>query len=180
MSIRSLLPLGIFAALLVVLGIGLTLKPQDLPSEFINKPVPEFRLESLIPGEPPVSSEDLKGEFVLLNVFGSWCVACLVEHPHLVDLQSKGAIRIVGLDWRDTREDALAWLNRHGNPYDQIGFDQHSEVAISLGVTGAPETFLIDPSGQIRYKQIGPITPEVWQKTLLPMIRHIQSGGDTE
>ena len=125
---------------------------------------------------PPVSSEDLRGDFFLLNVFGSWCVACQVEHPYLMELQEEGQIRLVGLDWRDKREDAIAWLDRLGNPYDEIGFDEHSEVAIGLGIPGAPETFLVDPDGRIRYKLGGPMTPEIWETDFLPRIRALRNG----
>ncbi|MAP94101.1 MAG: DsbE family thiol:disulfide interchange protein [Ponticaulis sp.] len=177
MSLKAFIPLGIFAALVVMLMVGLTLNPKELPSEFIDKPVPEFELESLLEGEPPVRSADLQGDFFLLNVFGSWCVACLVEHPYLMELKANDAIHIVGLDWRDKRTDALDWLQRHGNPYDVIGFDEFSEVAIGLGVTGAPETFLVDPQGQIRYKQVGPITPEIWLTEFVPRIDAIKSGA---
>ena len=176
MSLKAILPLGIFAALVIMLAVGLTLKPKELPSEFIDKPLPTFELENLFPDQPPVSSEDLKGDFFLLNVFGSWCVACQVEHPYLMELQEEGQIRLVGLDWRDKREDAIAWLDRLGNPYDEIGFDEHSEVAIGLGITGAPETFLVDPEGRIRYKLVGPMTPEIWETDFLPRIHALRNG----
>ena len=177
MTWKSFLPLGIFAAFVLIFGVGLTMNPKELPSEFIDKPVPEFEIEALLPGDPPVSSVDLKGEFFLLNVFGSWCVACLQEHPYLMKLQADNTIKIVGLDWRDKRPDAIDWLQRHGNPYDVIGFDEHSEVAIGLGITGAPESFLVDPDGQIRFKYVGPITPAVWEKVFASRIEALKSGS---
>ncbi|MAK61578.1 MAG: DsbE family thiol:disulfide interchange protein [Ponticaulis sp.] len=179
MNWKAFIPLGLFVAFVGIFGIGLTMNPKELKSEFIDKPVPEFELESLLPGEAPVRSSDLKGDFFLLNVFGSWCQACITEHPYLMELQANNTIRIVGLDWRDKRPDALEWLQRWGNPYDEIGFDEHSEVAIGLGVTGAPETFLVDPEGQIRYKHVGPVTRDVWQKEFAPRIDALKAGAIT-
>lgn len=177
MNWKAFIPLGLFVAFVALFGIGLTMNPKELQSEFIDKPVPEFEIEALLPGDAPVSSADLKGEFLLLNVFGSWCQACLTEHPYLMELQANNTIKLVGLDWRDTREAGIQWLQRHGNPYDIIGFDEHSEVAIGLGVTGAPETFLIDPEGQIRYKHIGPVTRSVWQTEFAPRIETLKAGA---
>lgn len=180
MSWKAFLPLGFFVALVAIFGIGLTLKPQELPSEFINKPVPEFEIENLVEGEPPVTSASLRGEFILLNVFGSWCRTCIIEHPYLMQLQAEEGIHMVGLDWRDTREAAREWLAQRGNPYDTIGFDEHSEVAIGLGVTGAPETFLIDPTGMIRYKHVGEMTPEIWHTIFEPLIEQYSATETTE
>lgn len=169
-------PLVIFAILVVGFFVGTRLNPRDLGSALIDRPVPVFELESLFPDAAPVRSDDLKGKITLLNVFGSWCVACRVEHPFLVRLQETEALHIVGLDWRDKREDAIAWLERHGNPYDVVAFDQHSEVAIDLGVTGAPETYLIDPEGVIRYKYVGPLDEDIWRQNFLPLIGRIEAS----
>ena len=172
MSWKSYLPFALFVGLIAVFGIGLTLKPQELPSEFINEPVPQFEIANLFEDEPNVTSETLSGEFTLLNVFGSWCRTCIIEHPYLVQLKEETGIRIIGLDWLDTRPAALEWLDRLGNPYDIIGFDEHSEVAIGLGVTGAPETFLIDPEGIIRYKHVGEMNPQIWNEVFVPLIEN--------
>ena len=177
LSWKAFLPLGIFLFLVVSFAIGLTLKPATLDSPLIGKPLPPFELESVFEGEPPVRSAEMKGRFTLLNVFGSWCVACRVEHPFLVELQETEDIHIVGLDWRDKRPDAIAWLERHGNPYDQVGFDEISEVAVDLGVTGAPETYLVDPEGIVRFKYVGPLDKTVWLKEFLPRMRDAEPAS---
>lgn len=169
-SLKALIPLLLFVILLVGFFVGTRLNPHKLDSMLIDKPVPAFQLESLYPDRPAVSTEDFKGKITLLNVFGSWCVACKLEHPYLVELKAEENINLVGLDWRDKRDVALRWLETNGDPYDEIAFDEHSEVAIDLGVTGAPETYLIDPDGIVRVKYIGPMTEEVWRQKFLPAI----------
>lgn len=175
MSMKAVIPLGLFLVLAGLFGIGLTLNPSQLDSELIDQPVPSFEIEDFDASAPAFRSEDLVGRTTLLNVFGSWCVACLVEHPKLMELTRDDSLYIVGLNWRDTREKASNWLDRHGDPYDRIGFDEFSFAAIEMGVTGAPETFIIDPEGRIRYKHTGPITDEVWAETLAPIIRKINA-----
>ena len=176
MSMKAFVPLAIFGALVVMFGVGLTLRPNDLPSEFIDEPVPEFELESLFEGEPPVTAHSLEGQVYLINVFGSWCRTCIVEHPFLMELKEAGAIHMVGLDWRDERDAALRWLTTRGNPYDIIGFDEFSEVAIGLGVTGAPETFLVGPDGRIRFKHVGALNEHIWERDFLPKIQELRAG----
>ncbi len=124
-----------------------------------------------------LASTDLRGEVSLLNVFGSWCVACAVEHPFLMKLKADGVVPIHAIDWREkNRAAGPAWLARRGDPYTRVGDDPDSRAAIALGVTGAPETFIIDRSGVIRYKHVGPITAEVWSKRLWPIVRKLQQG----
>jgi cytochrome c biogenesis protein CcmG/thiol:disulfide interchange protein DsbE len=150
--------------------------PHLLPSVLLNTPLPAFTLAPL-PGrasDAPLTTDSVKGHVSLLNVWGSWCIACLEEHPMLLEIAKEGVVPINSIDWRDTPERAQAWLAEHGDPYAQIGQDPHSATAIDLGVTGAPETFLVDAQGIIRYKQVGPITPEVWQKKLKPLIASLQ------
>lgn len=175
MKLSRLLPVGLFGVLVIFLAIGLTRDPSVIPTEMIDREMPAFELTELRDEAVTVSQADLVGEVTLVNVFGSWCVACLQEHPTLMELSRDGTVRIVGINWRDDREEALAWLVKHGDPYDAIVFDAESELVIEIGVTGAPETFVLDPSGRIRYKQIGPITPEVWSKTIRPVIDAIES-----
>lgn len=172
-KLKGLIPLGLFAVLAVFLAIGLTRDPSKLPSELIDRPFPAFDMATLS-GEP-ISRDDLIGEVALVNVFGSWCVACLVEHPILMELSRGFEVKLIGVNWRDSQTDAEFWLSRHGNPYDPIIYDEESNLAIDLGVTGAPETFLIDKAGQIRYKHIGPITADVWQETLRPLINSLNA-----
>jgi len=148
--------------------------PHVLPSVLLDRPLPTFDLPAL-PGRANGASEpfrhtDLKGRVALVNVWGSWCIACLQEHPMLMQIAREKVVDLHGIDWRDTPEKGLAWLQKHGDPYDRVGQDPDSKTAIDLGVTGAPETFVVDANGIIRYKHVGPITPEVWEKTLLPLI----------
>ena len=174
MKLSHLLPVGLFGVLVIFLAIGLTRDPSVIPTEMIDREMPVFELTELRDEAVTVSQDDLVGEVTLVNVFGSWCVACLQEHPTLMELSRDDTVRIVGINWRDDREEALAWLAKHGDPYESIGFDAESELVIEIGVTGAPETFVLDPSGRIRYKQIGPVTPEVWTKTISPVIDAIE------
>lgn len=164
------IPAGAFVILVVFLGIGLTRDPSLIPTEMINRDMPAFELTELYDDNQRVTDADLIGEPALVNVFGSWCVACLQEHPTLMQLNQDDTVRIVGVNWRDGRDDAIAWLQRHGDPYETIIFDGESDLAIEMGVTGAPETFIIDRTGRIRFKQIGPITPDVWRGTIRPVL----------
>ncbi len=175
MKLSRLLPVGLFGVLVIFLAIGLTRDPSVIPTEMIDREMPDFELPELRDETAMVSQADLVGRVTLVNVFGSWCVACLQEHPTLMQLSQSETVRIVGINWRDDREDALAWLAKHGDPYQAIVFDAESELVIEIGVTGAPETFVLDASGRIRYKQIGPITPEVWTRTIVPVIEAIES-----
>ncbi len=170
MSWSRFIPAGAFVILVVFLGIGLTRDPSLIPTEMIDRDMPVFELTELYDEGETLTDADLIGEVALVNVFGSWCVACLQEHPTLMQLKQDDTVRIVGVNWRDTREDAINWLQRHGDPYDTIIFDGASDLAIEIGVTGAPETFIIDRTGRIRFKQIGPITPDVWRRTIRPVL----------
>ena len=172
----ALIPVGILAIIMGFFAVGLTKDPHALPTMMIDRPMPDFQLEPLSQDIPLLTQEDVRGHVTLVNVFGSWCVACAAEHPELMELKNRGAITIYGVDWRDTAFEGRQWLERYGNPYTKVGLDADSRLAINLGVTGAPESFLIDADGRIRYKHIGPITPEVWQGTLLPLIRNIEQG----
>ncbi|SDH40021.1 DsbE family thiol:disulfide interchange protein [Roseospirillum parvum] len=171
-----LLPVGVFLVLAGIFALQLADPPgQVLPSELIDRPVPEFALEPLPGRGRPLTSEHLKGEVSLVNIFGSWCVACVQEHPFLVDIKNTGDVPIHGIDWNERNpEDGMKWLQRFGDPYDRAGLDPDSEVAIAFGVTGAPETFVVDRNGVIRYKHSGPITPTVWSKTLKPLIEDLR------
>ena len=168
-------PLALFVALAAFLAIGLTRDPREVPSPFIGKTAPAFRIARLHEPAEHFSPEDMKGKVWLLNVWASWCVSCRVEHPLLVDMSKKNEVPIVGLDYKDEREKGLEWLNRMGNPYALSAFDVDGKVGIDYGVYGVPETFVIDKQGVIRYKQIGPITPEALEKTLLPLIRKLNA-----
>ena len=120
------------------------------------------------------SAEQMRGKVWLLNVWATWCVSCREEHPLLVELSKSGAIPIYGLDWKDDRAAAIEMLETEGNPYVLSVFDVDGRVAIDYGVYGAPESYLIDSRGVIRFKQIGPMTEEVWQNTILPLAKQLK------
>ena len=171
---RALLPLCLFLLIGIAFAIGLTKDPRRMSSELINQPFPAFFLTELY-DETEVLTEDIvKGKVSLINVFGSWCVACNVEHPVLMDIAKGKEVTLIGMDWRDERPKAKRWLAERGNPYDKIIFDNESTLAITLGVTGAPESFITDKAGQIRYKHVGVITPKIWRETLLPVIKNLE------
>jgi cytochrome c biogenesis protein CcmG, thiol:disulfide interchange protein DsbE len=174
MKLKFFLPLAAFVALAIVLGIGLGLNPREVPSPFIGKPAPAFSLPQLHQPEKRLAATDLQGQVWLLNVWASWCVACRVEHPLLVELSKQNAVPIYGLNYKDDRRAALEWLRQFGDPYTASISDRDGRVGIDYGVYGVPETFVIDKSGVVRHKHIGPVTPEVWERDLLPLVRKLQ------
>ena len=165
-KLRYLVPLGLFGLLLVVLVVGLVRAPEKdvLPSQLIGRSAPQFSLPSLMAGHRPVSSEQLKGHWTVVNVWGSWCYVCRIEHPTLLMIHQQTQIPIIGIDWNDDENDARGWLGQLGDPYSEIGVDHDGRFAIDWGVYGAPESFLVNPSGQIVYRQWGAMTPQVWQR----------------
>jgi len=171
------LPLAVFCAMAVILGIGLTLNPREVPSPLIGKPVPEFSLPPVQGRTLGLATADLKGQVALVNVFASWCVACREEHPVLLELGNKGIVPIHGLNYKDKPADARAWLDALGDPYTRTGADISGRVGIDWGVYGVPETFVVDRNGVIAYKHIGPITPKALQDTILPLVRKLQAAG---
>ena len=171
---KFLLPLGIFIVLVAFLAIGLNLNPREEPSPLIGKPAPAFTLPQLHQPEATFAPKDLQGRVWLLNVWASWCVSCRQEHPILVDLAKRNIVPIYGLNYKDPREDALRWLKQFGDPYVLSIADVEGRVGIDYGVYGVPETYVIDKAGVIRFKQIGPVTQDVLEKTILPLIRELQ------
>ena len=173
---RFLVPLIIFIVLVVFLGIGLTLNPREVPSPFIDKPAPMFQVPQLNAGgeAKTFSPADMRGQVWLFNVWASWCVSCREEHPLLVDLARSGTVPIIGLNYKDQSPDALQWLAQHGNPYLLSAVDANGNIGIDYGVYGVPETFVIDKQGVVRYKQIGPITPEALREKILPLVAQLQ------
>lgn len=169
---RFVLPLAGFLLLLVVLLVGLKRAPEksNLPSPLIGKSAPQFTLPNLFDNTQPLSTETLKGHWSLVNVWGTWCVECRAEHAALLQIKQEARVPIIGIDWKDQDEDALAWLEQLGNPYERVGTDHDGRVAIDWGVYGAPESFLISPTGTVVYKHIGAMTPQVWQHDFLPRI----------
>ena len=171
--LKYLIPLALFLVLVVFLAIGLTRNPQELPSALIDKPAPTFRLPQLKQPDKTFSAEDMRGKVWMLNVWASWCVACRDEHPYLFEYQKSGAVPIYGLNYKDRPEDALGWLGELGDPYLLSAADLDGRVGIDYGVYGAPESYIIDKSGTIRMKHVGPVMPDVWEKKILPLVQEL-------
>jgi len=169
-----IVPLALFVIVGAFLANGLTRDPSTIPSQLIDRPLPEFDLLAIDGMNVGLSSDDIKGQVALLNVFASWCVSCHIEHPTLMALAAQDEIPIYGLNWKEKPGEGIAWLNRLGNPYTLIGDDQNGRVAIDLGVTGAPETFVIDKQGRVRFRVAGPITDQYWAEVLAPMIEDLR------
>ncbi|MGI9301978.1 MAG: DsbE family thiol:disulfide interchange protein [Gammaproteobacteria bacterium] len=174
---RYLIPLGLFVVLVGFLGVGLKLDPRQVPSPFVGKPMPAFEMARLDDLNVSLSHEDLKGEVALLNVWASWCASCRVEHEFLMTLANDEKVPIYGLNYKDTMEDATRWLEQFGDPYKAIGFDEDGRVGIDWGVYGAPETFVIDRDGIIRYKHIGPLSQDDVDKKLLPLLALLKANN---
>ena len=170
---RFLLPLALFVGLVIFLAIGLRRDPHEVPSPLINKPAPAFQLPQLHEQAKTFSPQEMRGKVWLLNVWASWCISCREEHPVLLALARSGEVPLYGLNYKDQRNDAISWLDELGNPYLLSAADLDGRVGIDYGVYGAPETYLIDRDGVIRFKHIGPLTPEVIQGTLLPLARNL-------
>ena len=168
--IRFLIPLVVFLTLVVFLALGLYRDPRLVPSPLIGKPAPEFSLSALRNPERRLTLADLKGRTVLLNVWATWCFACRAEHAFLMELASRGEVAIYGVNYKDDRGAAIAWLGELGDPYQANIFDPEGVLALDLGVYGAPETFMLDPRGIVAYKHVGPITPDGWRDHLAPLI----------
>lgn len=174
--LRFLLPLAVFLVVAAFLVRGLFLNPREVPSPLIDKPAPAFKLTQLHEPDKSLAREDLKGQVWLLNVWASWCVSCREEHPLLVDLSRQKLVPIYGLNYKDQREAALGWLQQFGNPYAASVSDLDGRVGIDYGVYGVPETFVIDKNGIIRYKQIGPITPDALNNKIIPLVKKLQQS----
>ena len=172
MHLRYLLPGLGFLVLAVGLGVGLTLKPREIPSALIGKPVPEFDLPAVEGRDGGLSSADLRtGMPVLVNVFASWCGPCRQEHPLFMELARTTDFTIFGLNQRDAPDNASRWLEVFGDPYDKTGADLSGRTSIDWGVYGVPETFVVDGSGCIQYKHISVMTRDVLEEEILPRMR---------
>jgi cytochrome c biogenesis protein CcmG/thiol:disulfide interchange protein DsbE len=170
-ALKFVVPLVVFVLLASFFAVGLMRDPREVPSPFIGKPAPAFKLAQLHESQLAFTPEDMKGKVWMLNVWASWCVSCRVEHPLLVEMARRNVVPIVGLNYKDKRDEGMQWLARFGNPYALSAFDVEGKVGIDYGVYGVPETFVIDKQGVIRYKQIGPITPEALEQKILPLLR---------
>ena len=172
-TVRWSIPLAIFVVLVAFLWVGLGRDPREVPSPLIGKPAPSFALPQ-IHGDKLLSTAELRGKVWLLNVWASWCVSCRVEHPLLLQLAQANIVPVYGLDYKDKPDDARAWLAQNGDPYTTSIVDEDGRVGIDYGVYGVPETFVIDRSGIVRYKQIGPLSVEALQEKILPLVRELQ------
>ena len=170
---RFIWPLVLFLVLAGFLAFGLKLDPREVPSPLINKPAPAFKASLLQQPERQIQTADLAGKVWILNVWASWCGACRDEHPLLVEFARKKVVPIYGLNYKDQRADGLGWLQQWGNPYTDSLFDPDGRIGIDYGVYGVPETFVIDRQGVIRYKHIGPITPEALRDKIEPLVRQL-------
>ena len=171
---RFLWPLAIFVLLVGFLAAGLKLNPREVPSPLVGRAAPAFQLPLLHQPDKRFTPDDMRGQVWLLNVWASWCVSCRDEHPLLVALSHRRELPILGLNYKDKGDEALAWLKRFGDPYQLSVVDADGRIGIDYGVYGVPETYLIDAQGVIRYKQIGPLTAEVVEGKLLPLARSLK------
>ena len=169
-------PLAVFIALGAGLAVSLNNDPRRMPSTLIDKPIPTFALASLDGNDNGFSNLDLQGSVSLLNVFASWCPGCRFEHPMLMLLAEKADVPIYGLNWKDKQADGARWLGKNRNPYTRVGLDESGRAGIDLGVTGVPETFVIDRTGRIRYRYPGPLTEEVWRENFEPLLKDLRAA----
>ena len=174
MKKRLFLPLGFFVLLAAVLGVGLSLNPRQVPSPFIGRPAPAFSLPQLQDPALKLGAGELKGQVWMLNVWASWCAPCREEHPLLVNLAREQAVPIIGLNYKDDPRNAQEWLLRLGNPYKVSVIDRDGRAGIDYGVYGVPETFVIDRAGIVRFKHVGPLTHEVWTRTVKPLLQQLR------
>ena len=165
---KLFIPLIVFVALALLLGVGLQKETDELPSALIGKPVPEFELPTVENPDQLVNQDSFKGKPYLLNVWASWCPSCRAEHAYLLKLSSMG-VPIVGLNYKDEREDALAILKETGDPYTGNIQDINGSLGLDLGVYGAPETFIVDSEGIIRYKLVGIVSEDTWKNKMAPI-----------
>jgi cytochrome c biogenesis protein CcmG, thiol:disulfide interchange protein DsbE len=172
--LKYLLPLFAFSGLVLVFIFGLQNDPSLVPSPFIDKPMPEIRLPLLADPVSIMGTADLKGRVTLVNIWATWCIPCRQEHPLLVELAKSNDIQIVGLNYKDNRNDALTWLVKLGDPYDVVLFDEDGKAGIDLGVYGVPETFVLDNDAIVRYKHIGPLAKKDIDETIVPLINELK------
>ena len=175
LTLQRFAPILAFAAIAIGLGFALTNDPRKMPSTLIDRPTPKFALAPLEAGTTGFQTEDLSGKVALVNIFASWCAGCRVEHPTLLRIAKDGAIPLYGINWKDKPGDGLKWLKTQRNPYLKVGDDQNGRLGIDLGVTGVPETFVVDRTGRIRYRHAGPITEDVWHETFEPLLASLRS-----
>lgn len=172
--LKYFLPLIILLLLLPLFYVGLKLDPSAMPSTMIGKPLPAFRLSLVSDESTFIDQNYFEGRVTLLNIWASWCYACRIEHPYFNQLAAEG-IHIVGVNYNDQRQAAQKWLRDLHDPYQFSLFDGEGQLCLDLGVTGAPETYLIDKEGTIRYRHIGVVSEDVWEKTLYPLYQSLEA-----
>lgn len=172
--LRFIAPLAVFVFLVGVFIVGLQKDPQEIPSALLDKPAPAFNLPQLHQSNMVFSPEQMKGKVWILNVWASWCASCRSENPLFIEITRKGEVPIIGLNYKDQPEDAKNWLRQFGNPYVLSVSDMVGDTGIDYGVYGVPESFLIDKQGVIRYKHIGPVSPDAWETIIKPKIKELQ------
>jgi len=172
---RFILPFVIFMIVAIFLFVGLGLNPHEVPSPLVGKPAPAFSLPQLHEPDKQFSLQDMKGKVWLFNVWASWCTACEYEHPLFMELSRRNLVPLYGMDYKDKREDGMAWLQQHGNPYTLVVSDAEGRVGIDYGVYGVPETYLIDKQGVIQYKHIGVVTEKDLSEKILPLVKELQA-----
>ena len=168
---------GGFIALVALLAVGLRLDPREVPSPLIGKPAPAFELPLLTAPDRSFSQKEMLGKVWILNVWASWCAPCIAEHPVVSELAKAGPAPVVGLNYKDARDQALPWLKRHGDPFYLTVADVSGRIGIDYGVYGVPETYVIDRRGVIRFKHIGPLTREVALNKVQPLVKELSAGG---
>ena len=173
-TLKVILPLAIFMVIAFFLWKGLGGTPGRIPSPLIGKPVPTFSMETLKNPAIKFNNKDLLGHVSIINVWATWCYACRAEHPVLMDISEHNKVAIYGLNYKDQRKSALNWIDKYGDPYKTVIFDPKGKLAINFGVYGAPETFVVDKKGIIRYKYTGPISPDAWKDDILPIVKKLQ------
>ncbi len=176
LRVSTLLPVGLFLTIGIVLAVGLNRDPKVLPSMLINQPLPQFDLPSLFEGKPNLKSAEFTG-ITLINVFGSWCDSCRYEHPLLLRIGKDPRFKLVGIDLKDGPTQARQYLAQNGDPYAEVGADVSGRTAIDLGVSGSPETFVVDAQGRVRLRIPGPLTPEIWDQQIEPLIAEAQKAS---
>lgn len=174
---RFLMPLVVFVALAVLLGVGLTLRPGEVPSPLVGRAAPDFTVESLRNPQRSVSLSDLRGEVSVINVWASWCAACEDEHPYVMALANE--VPVYGLNYKDERDKAIAWLDRYGDNYTASLYDPDGKVGLEWGVYGVPETYILDAEGVVRKKHIGAITERALREEILPLVHELQAEAES-
>lgn len=178
-NLKLYIPVAVFLVLAVFMWRGLYLDTRTLPSVLIDQPLPEFELRSLEMGDQLLTTADLPDEPFILNIWGSYCLPCLQENPIFMSAKEQGIIPIIGLNYKDRDEAARNWLDINGNPFDLNIIDDNGRYGIDLGVYGAPETFLVDANGVIRFKHIGVINYRIWEDEIMPVIAALREGGNS-